>query len=725
MRRSWLALVALAALAAGLIASHSVHAHAALVSSEPANNDLLRTPPERVVLVFTEPVDPRSSGIRLLDAAGRDLQVPEPEFIDNGFTMRLALPKLPPGIYNVVWYNVSKVDGHGYRGSFPFTVLNPDGSAPDVVNTVGGFGGEVDPPPRADGVAVRALALLGLLAGAGAGLMALLWREATPAARRGFERLAYAATALLLVAVGLNLVVIRDEFGGVPLADVVFRTRIGGYWLTRFGATLLIGVTAGLLIDAPRRAAVGVLAGVGLFTWSFAATSHAAAGTGSSWGTIIDFTHGIAALAWIGALIGFAFAVRMAGREGDYARLLPRFSLLASVAVFVLLCSGLLSSFIQFDTPDRLGSTRYGVTMLVKLGLMAPLLGLALYNATRGRRALLAPGGTRQFILTAGAEALLGLAVFVPAAMLTQTFVAKSVPEEQDVRPFNETQPASDLQVSLAVDPNRVGLNSYFVRLRDGAGAPVAAERVRLTFRSLEDQTLGQATLTLARAPEAGNFSGQGPFFTAQGRWRVEVEVRRAEADDVKAFFDVRPAGPVVVSSSRGGAWDNPAAALSWNEFGGIALLMAAVGLAIWRRPLGALDRRLGWTTGGMTVLGFTFGAMLLFGVHKDPAPEGLPTNPIPADANSLATGKRLYEQNCAACHGLNGVPPPGLELKPYPLDLTVHVPQHPDGQVYQFIAKGIPGTAMRAWGEGEGRLSDEEIWHIVNYLRTFSAADR
>ena len=127
-----------------------------------------------------------------------------------------------------------------------------------------------------------------------------------------------------------------------------------------------------------------------------------------------------------------------------------------------------------------------------------------------------------------------------------------------------------------------------------------------------------------------------------------------------------------------------------------------------------------------MTAIGFGLGTLLLFGVHKD-APLGtVPTNPIYPDQNSVSAGRDLYQKNCASCHGINGVPPQGLNLSPYPLDLTVHVPQHPaDGQIFDFISKGFPGTAMRAWGEGEGSLSDEEMWHIVNFLRTLSEQDK
>ncbi|HNM77482.1 MAG TPA: hypothetical protein PKI89_03905, partial [Tepidiformaceae bacterium] len=69
--------------------------------------------------------------------------------------------------------------------------------------------------------------------------------------------------------------------------------------------------------------------------------------------------------------------------------------------------------------------------------------------------------------------------------------------------------------------------------------------------------------------------------------------------------------------------------------------------------------------------------------------------------------------------------PPKGLDLNPYPLDLTVHAPQHADGALFNFISKGVPGTAMRAWGSGDGKLTEEQIWHLVNFLRTLTPVER
>jgi mono/diheme cytochrome c family protein/Tol biopolymer transport system component len=98
--------------------------------------------------------------------------------------------------------------------------------------------------------------------------------------------------------------------------------------------------------------------------------------------------------------------------------------------------------------------------------------------------------------------------------------------------------------------------------------------------------------------------------------------------------------------------------------------------------------------------------------------------NPLSADAATLVAGRQLYADNCATCHGVagKGDGPSAEGLNPRPADFSQHmIPgKHTDGQVFQWIKDGFPGTAMPAWS---GRLSDEQIWQLVTYLRTFGAA--
>ncbi len=729
MKRALLGVLLFVGAVGALLRPGDALGHAALVRSEPTSNAFLQKAPPSVQLVFSEPVDDRASGIRLLDARGAEMKAAAPvQVSSNGLTLTLKLGALPPGIYNVLYKNVSRIDGHALTGSYPFTVLKADGSLPDSVNQVQGLSSDPDPPPIADSVVVRALSLLGLTIVAAGALLVILWGADGSALRKNLGYAMYAGTGVLAIATLLNLATIRDAYGGsVSFSDLVLHTPSGGYWLTRIGVVMLLAVAGTFVHEAPRRTAVGVLLGMAVYTWAYTATSHAAAGSGSAWARGFDFAHAMSALLWIGAVLGVVLSARLAGRNAAYRRLMPLFALVASTMVFLLLATGTLSAVVEIDTVDRLTSTRYGVTLLVKLLLIVPLLVLAWYNSRRGRARLEAgaPGEPRRFIFTAGAEVVLGLVVFLSASFLTQTSVAKSVTESGGTKAFDQVYQVADLDVRLNVDPNATGLNKYRVNLTDKSAKPVDADRVRLTFRYQDDQTVGPSTLILARV-ESGTYLGQGPYLTLEGQWRVEAEVRRANADDATAFFAVRPAGAAVADLRRGGIWGNPAPGLSWNQLGGMMLLMAGLGFALSRNQLSRLRRQAGWGANGMTMLGFGVGTLLLFGVHAhEPPPGGFSANPVFADQNSISAGRALYLQNCASCHGQTGVPPANLKLDPYPLDLTVHVPQHPDGQLYNFIAKGIVGTAMRSWTTGDGKLTDEQVWHLVNYLRTLGAVSQ
>ncbi len=97
------------------------------------------------------------------------------------------------------------------------------------------------------------------------------------------------------------------------------------------------------------------------------------------------------------------------------------------------------------------------------------------------------------------------------------------------------------------------------------------------------------------------------------------------------------------------------------------------------------------------------------------------PINPNPSDPQSILAGQKLYASNCVPCHGASGQGdgPASIGLNPRPANFALHmVPgKHTDGQVFLWIANGYPNSAMPAWSP---RLTDEQIWQLVGYLRTF-----
>lgn len=99
--------------------------------------------------------------------------------------------------------------------------------------------------------------------------------------------------------------------------------------------------------------------------------------------------------------------------------------------------------------------------------------------------------------------------------------------------------------------------------------------------------------------------------------------------------------------------------------------------------------------------------------------------NPVPSTPESIAKGKELYFErtkgNCVFCHGDTGA---GNEanlarLRRKPADLTnkERMMTMTDGELFWKISKGINGI-MPA---GEKRMSEEERWHVVNYIRTLA----
>ena len=101
--------------------------------------------------------------------------------------------------------------------------------------------------------------------------------------------------------------------------------------------------------------------------------------------------------------------------------------------------------------------------------------------------------------------------------------------------------------------------------------------------------------------------------------------------------------------------------------------------------------------------------------------------NPYPPTQASLTLGERVYRARCQGCHGVDGYGngPAAATLYPPPTDFVVHFASghtHTDGRLYYWITEGIAGTAMPAFRD---RLSEAERWHVVNFLRTFTPAER
>lgn len=260
LRSGLVVLAGLALLVGGgwLATPAAVSAHAVLLRSSPAADAELPQPPLTIDLWFSEALEDGFNHVRLLTSTGQAIAL-GPVALDPADPAHLtvSLPPLPPGIYTAAWQNLSRVDGHEWVGSFPFTVLNPDGSRPT------GAALAAEPPQRGDlpspgETLARWLGLLGGILLLGAASFWLLVVPAAPPdeaqkrARPLVLRAVWLAALAVGLSVGLQLLLQAARLGGPEqLPDLVLATRTGALALSR--ATLaLTGLLLMLSLPQPR-----------------------------------------------------------------------------------------------------------------------------------------------------------------------------------------------------------------------------------------------------------------------------------------------------------------------------------------------------------------------------------------------------------------------------------------------------------------------------------------
>ena len=446
-----------AVLAIALAVAPAVLAHANLASSEPAPNSVLNEAPARVVIRFTEPVEPGLSEIRVLDAGGG--RVDDGESIhdtDDPDGLSVGLAPLSDGTYTVAWRNVSTVDGHLVRGSFLFSVREPISGAPVDTPESGLLQSPAEP-------VVRWALLLGAIAMAGGPFFVLVMvrpaltgrSPADPVRRLGTalaersRKMALLAAALLLAASFAQLLIqaaTTHEVGllaalGSPAASMIAETSWGHLWAWRGGLALAFGgvlAATPLLSQRPAFSRAGdalTLALGGGVLWTLSLTSHGAATAGiRSAALFVDYLHLLAAAVWVGALLHFAPAIptilRLPSpqqRRACLSAIVSRLSVIGVLSVGTLILTGVFSAWAQVTVAPAL-ITPYGLALAVKVAIVLPLLLLGAVNLMLIRPRLARSGESGRWLRrTVAGEAVLAVLVVAAVGVLTSLEPARQV----------------------------------------------------------------------------------------------------------------------------------------------------------------------------------------------------------------------------------------------------------------------------------------------------------
>lgn len=674
----------------------SASAHANILRSDPPAGATVESAPETLVIVFSEAVDPDFTRAQVVNSRGRTVN-PGPGEVDPETPSVLSLPLagLPRDSYTIVWRARSDVDGHVTSGSVPFGI----GTAPDP-------GGLLPPLGSPDGLTARPSALdaglrwLGLLAVAvalgGIPFSLLVWQPAVDRARRRKQDVAAAdlamtrllrrlilsgCTCLAAVQMGMLALQVGNAVGWPPAAGlastlaVLLKGRSGLLWMIRIG--LIAGLAAwawSLPRGSDRRPASWrlALALVGAIVLTISLGGHSAAlGAGEGWAIAQDWLHGTAMVVWLGGLPPLWAAIARSRRQPapsvSLPELLSGYSDMAVVCVAVLLWTGISSYRHHIDRLDLLAATTYGRALALKLVLFGLLLLVGAANfwwLSKPRDPSTSARLARRFRGTVAAELVFGAALLAAVGVMTSVAPSKAAWESQARAGVVQHAATAGVDMVLRVAPGLVGSNALALDIADS--------------RALPGATPAPLTVLLRLSPP-GTVG-----VPLQVEARLDAEARQGRSTAATPGDSLRRYTAHGNYFSRLGAWQVEAI-LRRRGFDDVH---QAFDLRIVRQP----EERLltGPTSGG--------------------------GRPSAGDPDSVARGAALFKTHCQSCHGPSGRGngPDAAQMDPPPADLRVHVPAHEPAELFQFIAEGVPGTAMARF---DATLSSDEIWHLVNYL--------
>lgn len=434
-----LVLLFLAVAGALLAGAGPASAHAALTGSDPAQGVVVDKAPTQVSLTFSETVSMNDDSVRVLDPQGARVDAGKPSEV-GGATYAVQLRSgLPDGTYTVT-YQVVSADSHPVAGAYTFSIGAPSKTTVSVSDQVAG-GGIVG---WLYGFG-RYASYAGFIVMVGGAVFVLAcWPRGTGV--RAMQRLVLSGW-LAMTAATLFLLLLRGSYAGSgKLGDVFDLDLLGQVLQTKTGAALvsrlLLLAAAALFIavlfgaydkreDEEKRdltfglAIGGTVVSAGLAA-SWAMAEHASTGLQPGIAMPVDVLHLLAVATWLGGLAALLVALYRAPADRPVeGAAVGRFSQVAFGSVLALVATGVYQSWRQLGSWSAFTDTRYGQLLLVKIGLVALLVGIAWISRRWTSRLADTTTGTTTGTTTASATA--SAASTADAAAVRTSAAGKSV----------------------------------------------------------------------------------------------------------------------------------------------------------------------------------------------------------------------------------------------------------------------------------------------------------
>lgn len=516
-------------LAASILWAQAASAHAVLVSSDPPDGARVATQPAEVRLTFDESVGLIPAADEVISGAGERADTGRPRLTAGGTTIVIPLrPHLPDGTYSATWRVVS-ADTHIVSGSITFGIgVSPGaGVAAPADHTRG-----IDVAANvAQGLGYAGLvALIGVLAAA-----RMMWpwsqrrRRVRVLAWGGWGALLFGTAATFLLqgpraANGSWSAVARLQDVSVTLGSV-FGAELLARTALLFAVAPLLTARAGRALPGRRGDVLRSAAALVLLA-AVAVTGHASVGSDGWLAVPAAIVHLAAMALWLGGLVMLWLVVLPALRDGSRtlteARM-RRWSVTAYTCVVCLVVTGEYQAARQISPVQALWTTSYGITVLVKSGLVIAMLAAA----ALAHRLVVSPAApeptlpavVRAVRRSARIEACIGAVVLAVTAVLVSEAPARTAFGP----PVTIAAPLGGDQVSVHVSTTRRGPQSITIHVLSPEGRPAPAQSVTATLSSPDVAALN---VTMNKtAADGSSWTSVAAVAPLPGTWTLTVNV--------------------------------------------------------------------------------------------------------------------------------------------------------------------------------------------------------
>lgn len=456
-------------------------AHAVLVDSNPRDGARVERMPTEIVLRFDEAVGVTADAGRVLDTAGHRVDGGAVRATDNGRTVIIPIrhdAAVGNARYLVSWRVIS-ADSHVVTGSLRFGVgVDVDADAAGQGASGLGSAGSDRGLAVLSGVGTG-LGYAGLVPAVGCLAVALLvWRSALRS--RPMRFMIIGGTVMVVIGALIELLGTGAELSGSGWSGLLGPEGLRAAAESMSGRLLQARILAaaaamplalGTLGSSQVRGrsrwlTIGWAVVAGCLLVIVAGHGHAAAGQLRLVALAATVGHLAAMCCWVGGVLVLVLMVRPRLSSPPTARrVLAGWSSFAFGCVALLIISGELLGWRQIQPIEGLWRTRYGVILLIKLGLVALSLLVALLN----RRLVGSRTGLARTTVTFMVELSIMVGIIGMATALSSTAPATNTYGP----PVTISRPVGDDQLKIRIDSTRRGPQAIAVRATEGSGRPV------------------------------------------------------------------------------------------------------------------------------------------------------------------------------------------------------------------------------------------------------------